>query len=281
MTTSATAMQLPRLLLTLQQGWLQQLLQHLTPQMLPANAFTLPGVHDLTFQEDSVSLFYISPAQIAFLHITIAHWTNVPSLSFSPRELYSPLQQLPAHCGSMLSLRHSICVSHMYVSVNITRGLCTRAASLCAKPRLIQQIMSSRAGRGVLGMSFLTTVVLSNRAPALSTAAAAPNAAASTYAQATDTSRTGQSKLRFYLAGKLVPPSFTIFQARTCLPVSLLSTSYSFRWKEYVYAGPALPFPTLCSLALPSRSLLPCLSPICPWLPSHLLCHAALLLHGP
>ncbi|KAL3152604.1 hypothetical protein ABBQ32_001622 [Trebouxia sp. C0010 RCD-2024] len=51
------------------------------------------------------------------------------------------------------------------------------------------------------------------RAPASSTAAAAPSAATSTYAQATNATRAGQSKLRFYLAGKLVPSSFTIFQA--------------------------------------------------------------------
>ena len=107
-------MQLPRLLLTLQQGWLQQLLQHLTPQMLPANAFTLSGVHDLTFQEDSVSLFYISPAQIAFLHITIAHWTNIPSLSFSPRALNYTLL-----CNNFLHIA-APCCHYVILSVCLT-----------------------------------------------------------------------------------------------------------------------------------------------------------------
>ncbi|KAL0023887.1 hypothetical protein WJX79_004926 [Trebouxia sp. C0005] len=47
------------------------------------------------------------------------------------------------------------------------------------------------------------------RVPVASTAAAAT----SSYAQATDATRAGQTKLRFYLAGKLVPSTFTIFQA--------------------------------------------------------------------
>ena len=47
-TMSMTAMQLPRLRLTLQQGWQQQLLQRLMQQMLPVSAITLPGVHGLT-----------------------------------------------------------------------------------------------------------------------------------------------------------------------------------------------------------------------------------------
>ncbi|KAL0044182.1 hypothetical protein WJX82_003026 [Trebouxia sp. C0006] len=47
------------------------------------------------------------------------------------------------------------------------------------------------------------------RVPVASTAAAAT----SSYAQATDATSAGQTKLRFYLAGKLVPSTFTIFQA--------------------------------------------------------------------
>lgn len=56
MTTFLTATQLPRLLLTLQQGWLQQLLQHLMQQMLPATAFTLPGVQGLTCEKAFVHI---------------------------------------------------------------------------------------------------------------------------------------------------------------------------------------------------------------------------------
>lgn len=63
------------------------------------------------------------------------------------------------------------------------------------------------------GVSGRERVPSPSRAAATSTAAAAAAAATSSYAQATDATRAGQSKLRFYLAGKLVPPTFTIFQA--------------------------------------------------------------------
>ena len=60
------------------------------------------------------------------------------------------------------------------------------------------------------------------RGPASSAAALAPSAAASSYAQATDASRAGQSKMRFYLAGKLVPSTFTIFQVQICFQLHLM-----------------------------------------------------------
>ena len=55
------------------------------------------------------------------------------------------------------------------------------------------------------------------RVPVASTAAAAT----SSYAQATDATSAGQTKLRFYLAGKLVPSTFTIFQVSSCIFIHL------------------------------------------------------------
>ena len=57
------------------------------------------------------------------------------------------------------------------------------------------------------------------RVPVASTA----TAATSSYAQATDATRAGQTKLRFYLAGKLVPSTFTIFQVSPCSFIHLPS----------------------------------------------------------
>lgn len=52
-------------------------------------------------------------------------------------------------------------------------------------------------------------------------------AASTSYAQATDVTRAGQTKLRFYLAGKLVPASYTIFQVCCCFVIKARMNSSS------------------------------------------------------
>lgn len=73
-------------------------------------------------------------------------------------------------------------------------------------------VVSARNYFVLTAMTPLPSEVVSDCLPLHRTAAAA----STSYAEATDATKAGQTKLRFYLAGRLVPSHYTIFQVVVC-----------------------------------------------------------------